>query len=50
MQMHTIHERNYTVMKLPRNGTSMVKTVNRKTIWFIEATNRRLVVQNLKMA
>jgi len=37
MQIHTIHECNYTVMKLPRNGNSKAKNINRKTIQLIEA-------------
>ena len=34
--MHTIHESNYTVIKLPRNGHSKVKNNEQKTIQFIE--------------
>jgi len=28
--MHTIHENNYTVIKLPRNGNSKAKKINKK--------------------
>jgi len=37
MQMHTIHESNYTVMKLSSNENSQTKTINKKTIQFIDA-------------
>jgi len=30
IQMHTTHESNYTVMKLPRNGNSKTKKINKK--------------------
>ena len=36
MQMHTIHESNYTVIKLPRNGWSNAKQKQQNTIQFVE--------------
>jgi len=30
IKMHTIHENNYTVMKLPHNGSSKTKKANKK--------------------
>jgi len=30
LQMHTIHESNYTVIKLPSNGNSKTKEINEK--------------------
>jgi len=37
IQMHTIHESNYTITKQPHNGNSMAKKFNKKTVQFIEA-------------
>jgi len=34
IKMHTIHQRKYTVMKLPRNVNSKAKKINKKTIQF----------------
>ena len=37
IKMHTIHENNYTVMKLPHNGNSKTKKANKKkTNQFVE--------------
>ena len=36
IQMHTIHENNYALIKLPRNGNSKAKKFNKKNIQFIE--------------
>jgi len=36
LQIRTIHESNYTVIKLPRNANSKAKKINKKTIHFIE--------------
>jgi len=35
VQTHTIHESNYTVIKLPRNGNSKAKKLTKQTIQFI---------------
>jgi len=35
MQMHTIHEKNYKVIKEPRNGNSKVSNKLTKTNWLI---------------
>jgi len=34
IQMHTIQESNYTVIKLPRNGNSTAKKINKNRIQF----------------
>jgi len=40
IKMHTIHESNYTVIKLPRNGNSKAKKINKKkTIQLVEVIN-----------
>jgi len=35
MQMHTIHEKNYKVIKEPRNGNSKASNKLTKTNWLI---------------
>jgi len=36
IKMHTIHDGYYTVVKLPRNGNSEAKKINRRTNQFVE--------------
>jgi len=41
IQVHTIHESSYTVIKLPRNDNSKAKKINKNTIQFIEIVKHK---------
>jgi len=43
IKMHTIHRSNYIVMKLPRNGKSKLKKINKTKIQFVRSHQAQLM-------
>jgi len=39
--MHTIHESNYTIIKLPRNGNSKAKMISKKQFSLLEVIKHK---------